>query len=409
MKTPDDNDMLRSGGLPGDPFEGATPVGPNGGPPLPWRTLRELADAGRDKPRVWLVPSLIPFGSVTIVSGHAKRAGKTTFVWILVAAAAKGARFLGVDVARTSAVIVSEEADVDLTERLALLGLEDARSVVLSRGALREAVAWRDLVVDAVGRAHAIGARILVVDTFAHWARLEQAAENDAGAITEAVRVLQAAADAGLAVLLVHHTGKRGEGDGVLSMRGSSALAGAVEGVLEIRPVPSHPDRRSFLLESRHSGRRELVAELAPSRNDYVLVGDAVVVEADETKAEVVAFLDKTPGWHPLSAVAAAVRGKPKPVSTALKALAEAGAILRHGRGVKGDPVMFAKVGTIPPVCDVKGKPKRPIDPPKPDARGESSPSPADSDSSSRPLGRKGNGIGNGGDSREPGKGGAGR
>ena len=409
MKTPDDNDMLRNGDLPENPFEGATPVGPNGGPPLPWRTLRELADAGRDRPRAWLVPSLVPFASVTIVSGHAKRAGKTTFVWILVAAAARGARLLGVDVARTPAVIVSEEADVDLTERLALLGLADAPSVVLSRGALRDAVEWGDLILDAVGRAKAIGARLLVVDTFAHWARLEQAAENDAGAITEAVRVLQAAADAGLAVLLVHHTGKRGEGDGVLSMRGSSALAGAVEGVLEIRPVPSHPDRRSFLLESRHSGRREFVAELAPSRNDYVLVGDAVAVEADETKSKVVAYLDKSPGWHPPSRVSTAVGGKVSGVSKALQALADAGAIVRHGRGVKGDPVTYAKVGTVPPIRDVREKSKRPGKPPKPDARGESSPSPADSNSSSRPLGRKGNGIGNGGDSHEPGKGGAGR
>ncbi len=96
-------------------------------------------------------------------------------------------------------------------------------------------------------------------------------------------------------------------------------------------------------------------------------------------------------------------------VSKALQALADAGAIVRHGRGVKGDPVTYAKVGTVPPIRNVREKSKRPGKPPKPDARGESSPSPADSNSSSRPLGRKGNGIGNGGDSHEPGKGGAGR
>ena len=71
-----------------------------------------------------------------------------------------------------------------------------------------------------------------MIDTLAFWAGLEVEQEKDAGATAAAMELLLAAARDGLAVLVLHHLRKAEGGQG-LGVRGSSAIAGAVDAVVE--------------------------------------------------------------------------------------------------------------------------------------------------------------------------------
>lgn len=328
---------------------------PDGKPPLRWRTYGEILAATTEKPREWLVPDLIPFGAVTQFVGIAKRGGKSTIVWAMVGCSESGRVFLGFVLVRTSAVILSEENDHDLADKIRAFGMDPHQGVVLSRGVLTGIPDWAELVRDGTRLALERGHRILVIDTFAFWAALEGASENDAGTVVAALRPLQEAADKGLAVLLIHHTGKAKDREGGIAARGSSAIAGTVEATIEVRNEGgvAHPNRRVLHVESRTVGVRDVLVELVrveggPARFD--LVGDAREVAQEEVDAAVLSFLNASPGKRfERDAVVEGVGKRGGDVCGALPALVGKRRIARTGRGKMGSPFLYAAVGTPPP------------------------------------------------------------
>jgi hypothetical protein len=92
---------------------------------------------------------------------------------------------------------------------------------------------WQEVAAAAVAECRRRGARLLVVDTIAPFAGLAGATENDAGHVLAALKHLQAATSAGIAVLIVQHQRKSG-GELVDAGRGSSAFAGAVDILLSL-------------------------------------------------------------------------------------------------------------------------------------------------------------------------------
>lgn len=356
MNARDENDRARDGSLPPDPFEDADPIGEASAPTgLRWRTYGEILKATEEKPREWLVPDMVPFGALVQFVGLAKRGGKTTLVWAIVAAAEAGYIFLGTELVRTGAVILSEEGDHDLAERIRRFGMDPGHGVVLSRGVLAGVPEWSALMREGTALALARGHRILVVDTFAFWAALEGASENDAGTVITALRPLQEAADQGLAVLLIHHVGKAKDREGGVAARGSSAIAGAVEATIEVRneSTESQPNRRLLHIESRAVGVRDVVVELVqpeagPAR--FELVGDARKVQGEEVEAAILAFLRAHRGqWFRSQDIVAQVPKRGGDVRTALTSMGHARRVARIGKGKRGDPFLYAALGTPPP------------------------------------------------------------
>ncbi len=92
---------------------------------------------------------------------------------------------------------------------------------------------WADVVTQATAFAIGHGLGVLVVDTWNAWASLGGEDENQAGAVLNAVTPLGEAAAPGLAVLLIAHQ-RKGGGEHGEAIRGSSALAGAVDVVVEL-------------------------------------------------------------------------------------------------------------------------------------------------------------------------------
>jgi hypothetical protein len=298
---------------------------------------------------------MVPFGALVQFVGLAKRGGKTTFVWALVAAAERGLPFLGAPLSHSGAVILSEEGDHDLAERIRRFGMDPSHGVVLSRGVLTGVPEWAALMREGTALAIERGHRILVVDTFAFWAALEGASENDAGTVTQALRPLQEAADQGLAVLLIHHVGKAKDREGGVAARGSSAIAGTVEATIEIRNEggEAHPNRRLLHIESRAVGVRDVLVELvAPEEGParFELVGDAGKISREEVETAIRNVLRQSGGqWLRQEKIIELAKKRGGDVRKALPALARARRIARIGRGRKGDPFLYATLGTPPP------------------------------------------------------------
>ena len=324
-----------------------------------WRTPAQILKDADDHPRAWLVPDLLPFGSVVLLVGLAKRSGKSTWAYSLVAAADRGGAFLGFDLSPTTAVILAEESDPDLADRIRRFGLADSACVVCSRRGVSGVPDLHAMVAEAVQRAKNQGAGILLVDTWAFWAAMSDGAENDAGAVTRALRPLQAAADAGLLVLVVHHVGKAEGRDGGTAARGSTAFAGTVEATLELKS-DGGPDsrRRKIRAETRFAGTRDLVIELIERDGElptYALVGNAAELTEKELEDRVLAFLSGNGRgvWHLASAIDGAVRGRSGDLGKARKRLRVRGAVAWCGSGIKGDPYRYAALGTpAPPAPD---------------------------------------------------------
>ena len=101
----------------------------------------------------------------------------------------------------------------------------------------------------AVEEAKRASAGPLVVDALSSWAGFGADQEEDAGAAQAAMNALMTATRAGLAVLLVHHQRKAGGQDDD-AVRGSSAIFGAVDLLLELEHCG----------DSAPAGQRRLVA-----------------------------------------------------------------------------------------------------------------------------------------------------
>ena len=107
-------------------------------------------------------------------------------------------------------------------------------------------------------------ARVVIVDTWARYAGVRD--ENDAAQTQQAVNALEALTREGVSVVVVHHASKQGV------MRGSSALAGAVEAAVrvEINDVTGQV-RMSSEMARRGSGFRDITLSYRKSGPDSVL------------------------------------------------------------------------------------------------------------------------------------------
>ena len=273
--------------------EGATPnAAPGDGPgrvSLAWRTLRQVEADAKAHPRDWEWEGLLALRTVAVISGEPK-GGKSEVLAAFVAAKTRGAEWLGKTLTKGRVVLVTEEGDHDLVNKLARYGADFDSIMVLSRDAVGVPPEWGALVKDAVERATAFGATILVIDTFSFWAAIEGEGERVEGVVREALLALQLARNAGLATALVHHNVKSKDVEGIAALRGSGAFAASVETVaLYRRHSPSLDDAKR---------RLEVFSRIAPCATTTI---ERVMPETGEPHFVVVAGQESKPtgeGWN---------------------------------------------------------------------------------------------------------------
>jgi hypothetical protein len=303
---------------------------------LPFVTAAELRATTPAEP-AWLWSGYLAPGALTLLAAKPK-AGKSTLAVAISEAAAAGARsFLGRPIGEGPVVYCSEETPATLAHNLpAIDGIR-----VLTRDAMWPKPSWAELVAGSVEECKRIGAVLLVVDTFAYWAALPKDAEKDAGAAQAAMQPLIDATRDGLPVLVPLHQRKGGGEDGE-GVRGSGAIAGGADIVLELERL-QQPRERALLALSRYpSTPGSLIIEHDAATGAWKAIGEG-------ERADARSITDRRAILTALDGGSALTRQELEDATDAperqwhgqLEALIEQGKVRRIGAGKKGDPYRF--------------------------------------------------------------------
>jgi putative DNA primase/helicase len=271
---------------------------------------------------------------VTLLAGKPK-AGKTTYSASLTHALTRGLPFLGRTTRRCGVLLLSEERPQTLDEKRRIFRLE--RNVHLLMLHQARGQDWPTIVAQAVEYCEENKLGVLIVDTFDKWAGLRGEAENSSGAVIEAVTPLLNAAGQGLSVILVTHQ-RKSDGDHGEAVRGSNALVGAVDVVMELERVPKSKraaeNVRVLRAVSRFSSTPE---ELYCELTDDGYVPCDLDSRCAEREREMLMQALASLGEADLAELAEET-GLPKgTVSDRMRELYDSEDVLREGRGVRGD------------------------------------------------------------------------
>ncbi len=290
----------------------------------------------------WRLHGYLAAGALTVLGGKPK-AGKSTLALAISrtisTASVTGAReFLGHAVDGGPVVYVSEEGASTLAHKL------DGDLRVVTRETAWPRPEWPAIVAAAVEEANRVDAALIVIDTFAFWAALGQDAEKDAGAVQAAMEPLVAATSAGFAVLLVVHSRKGGGEDGE-GLRGSTALAGAADIVLELERVKGGPPRhREILALSRYPQTPGvLVVSHDAATGAWSVIGEGTDRgdgrDISDRTAILAALADG--GELTRAELEAAMGAQQRQWHGTMDQLIATGAVDKAGAGKKGDPFRF--------------------------------------------------------------------
>jgi hypothetical protein len=236
-----------------------------------------------------VVDGLLARGAVTDFSGLAKKGGKTTFWCHAIKAGAKGEDHGGSLTVPARYLYLSEQGN-NFAQALKESGLAyHSGHVRIVQFKDVSAKQWDALINQAAAEAHRRGLDVLVVDTFAVFAKLKGSEENDAGPVADRMRVLRLVAQRyNLAVLLIRHAGKDG------TARGSSAFEAEADICVTLsRPEGRHaPSVRKLTVIGRY-GEWERNVELKDGR--YVSLGTDDNIEFKNAVRFVKATLPESP------------------------------------------------------------------------------------------------------------------
>jgi hypothetical protein len=305
----------------------------------------ELASAGGGQVN-WLWQGYLAPGNLTLLTSVWK-SGKTTLLSVLLSRMRQGGTFAGQTLRPGEAFVVTEESSQLWWARNKKLGFGAVRFLFRPFRGRPTLPEWRELL-DHIRGLHAQRAiDLVVIDTLARF--YPGGSENEATGMTDALTPLAALASAGASVLVLHHPRRKNSPLGQAA-RGSGALMGFVDVLIEMRYVgsPASADRRRRLEAlSRHDETpRDRVIELSADGTDYACLGDF----------EEAAFAD---GWAVLHTVLAGA-ARPLSVREVVKAWppdskppAEqtlwrwldralgAGTLRREGAGRRNDPFRY--------------------------------------------------------------------
>ena len=310
---------------------------------LPFAPIREGV-AGEEKEPPWLVRGYVAHEALTLLSGWPK-VGKSTLLFALVAALQEGSLFLGLEAKQSGVLILTEERRGTLASKVQRWNLNGSVHSLRRQQALEKS--WAAVVHEAIVYCHRKGLGVLVVDTFSEWARIGN--ENEAGEILAAIGALQVAADTGLAVVVVSHQrkapGRFGE-----AVRGSNALTGAVDIVLELERSLSFRDANTRVLRavSRYDETPDdLVIALTPE--GYEVRGDSETAKAEEEAEAILSALGGL-GSGTADDLAEAIELHSSKVRRHATRLFEDERIGRTGSGKRNDPFVWHRefVSTTP-------------------------------------------------------------
>ncbi|HMF15398.1 MAG TPA: AAA family ATPase [Gemmataceae bacterium] len=306
--------------------------------------------AAAPEPFAWLWQGFLAPGNVTPLTSRWK-AGKTTLVSILVSRMGAGGALAGLPLAAGRAVVVTEESPAQWQQRSGRLDFGNHVCWICRPFAgLPRRYQWLDFLSQLTELCRHNTVALVVIDPLA--AFLPGHSENDAAAMMDALVPLQSLKALGVSILLSHHPRKKASAPG-LAARGSGALSGYADVLIEMHPFTSATTDRRRRLEafSRYDDTpRDLVIELNADGNDYTTHGDASAAEFSSNWDLVRAVLECAPGKLTRSEILASwPETHPAPAEVTLSRWLERavglGALLREGSGHRNDPYRYGLAG----------------------------------------------------------------
>ena len=295
----------------------------------------------------WLWDGYLAGGMVTLFTNRWKM-GKTTLISFLLAKLKSGGTLADAAVMPGKAIVVSEEPAALWAKRHAKHDFGTAVDWCCRPFVARPTAAeWEELIVELAGRE----ADLVVFDPLAMV--LPGDVENNAAGMLAALAPLRLLTDAGAAVLVLHHPRKSSPA-GELSPRGTGALTGLADILVELDLPPNavRGDRRRWLRSSsRLSESTAKLLELAPDGLEYRMVPPQqepdsfdegwlvlkTVFEDSHTRLTRNAILKSWPEDHEKPS-------KPTLIRWLEKAL-QGRKIERRGKGRLGDPFEYCLPG----------------------------------------------------------------
>jgi hypothetical protein len=248
----------------------------------------ELANS-TEPPLSWLWHGYLAAGKVTALTSPPK-SGKTTLASHFLARLGQGGQLAGLAVSPGRAVVVSEEAASDWDARCRQLAVgQNVRFMCRPfKGARPTDAQWLALVAALEAMHRQEGFDLVMIDPLA--TLLPGYAETCAPKMLDCLLPLQALANLGPAVWLLHHPAKGKRADGQAA-RGSSALSGFADILMEmncIRRARSRHRRRRICAYSRYlQTQRHLIIELNADATDYHVRTDPIGTPLVQTWPEV--------------------------------------------------------------------------------------------------------------------------
>jgi hypothetical protein len=317
--------------------------------PLSYAELKPAAQAQRD----WLWQGYLLPGAVTLLTSLWK-SGKSTLLSVLLSRLKNGGVLAGLPVRAGRAVVVSEEAPELWWDRGLHLALDGHVQWFCKPFAGKPtAERWLDLL-NQVGRMHdQRPVDLLAIDPLANLAPMRT--ENDAAEMLRAVAPLQRLTTRGVSVLLCHHP-RKGPVVAGQAARGSGALSGYADVILEMHPVcrRNPKDRRRRLRAySRYAATPpSWVIEWTADGTDYLGLGPSAEPDFAHGWPVLRALLENADGpmtrrdlcraW-PDSAAAPAK----KTLWKWLNRVVLEGHVLQHGSGTRNEPYEYSLPGMI--------------------------------------------------------------
>ena len=290
----------------------------------------------------WLAP-----GYVTLLIGLWK-AGKTTLAAHLLKAMAEGGDIGGI-IRPARCLVVAEEGPGLWARRRNEIGIGDNVHFLIRHFKGRPSRAqWTKFVTQIAQLVSTNGYNVVIFDTWQSISPCHD--ENDAAVMMGALTPLHLITEAGAAVLLIHHP-RKGEGDRGQASRGSGALPGFVDTIMELRrfdPQSADDNRRVLKGLSRFDETpSELVLELR--KDGYHTIGSSADAKQHDRLAVITEILAESGKELDADQIREAwpKDGVPKPGERTLKADLKFGYECqrwhRLGQGVRSDPYRYAQ------------------------------------------------------------------
>ncbi|HRQ71910.1 MAG TPA: AAA family ATPase, partial [Phycisphaerales bacterium] len=170
--------------------------------------------------------------------------------------------------------------------------------------------------------------------------------ENDAAQVLEALTPMRAITEAGAALLLVNHP-RKGDATEAQSSRGSGALPGWVDIIVEMRRhrPEDRADRRRVLSAYSRFEDTPVEAVLELRDDGYAYIGDLAMLNEEERKRTIAKVLRDSDGALTVQEVKSRWPPQMVPGEATLRADLQAGAAsglwMRTGAGKRNDPHRF--------------------------------------------------------------------